>query len=152
MTNGDRIREMSNSDLAEIIMCPYSIEPETCNEERNCLECCGEWLEREEGYIRDNATGNKVQEIIKAGGIAEVEGLMKYRCIKELCITKCDGNGFGIPNEYGYVEVGSEWQQDVGTSITGAEIHLDRINGEGDFTWIETSREELAEAFEAIEV
>ena len=47
MTNGDRIREMSNDELAEIIMCPYDVEPETCFREPTCVECCDEWLAEE---------------------------------------------------------------------------------------------------------
>lgn len=47
MTNGDRIRKMSNSELAEIIMCPYEIERGMCNDEMSCLECCDEWLAKE---------------------------------------------------------------------------------------------------------
>lgn len=47
MTNGDRIREMADSELAEIIMCPYGIEPETCSRPDSCLECCDAWPEKE---------------------------------------------------------------------------------------------------------
>ncbi len=32
---------------------------------------------------------------------------MRYKCIKEMCIPKCDGDGFEILNEYGFVTVGS---------------------------------------------
>lgn len=77
---------------------------------------------------------------------------MKYRCLKELCIQKYDGDGFIIENEYGFVEVGSEWQQDTRTNIIDGEIHLDRISGLRDFDWIEISRKTLTEAFEVIEV
>lgn len=47
MTNGDKIREMSNDELAEIIMCPYLADPETCIRETTCVECCREWLAEE---------------------------------------------------------------------------------------------------------
>lgn len=87
----------------------------------------------------------EAEEIIRAGG------LMKYRCIKELYIPKCDGDGFEIPNEVFFVEVGSEWQQDTRTNICGGDIHLDRI-GEGYSEWIEISWETLDEAFESIKV
>ena len=53
-SNGDRIREMTNSELAEIITCPYSIVTELCNEERNCEECWGEWLEKEWREIEED--------------------------------------------------------------------------------------------------
>lgn len=45
MTNGDRIRKMSNEELAVIIMCPYDTEPDMCNVGAGCLECCARWLE-----------------------------------------------------------------------------------------------------------
>lgn len=32
MTNGDKIREMNNSELAEIIECPYGIGVAFCDE------------------------------------------------------------------------------------------------------------------------
>lgn len=48
MTNGDRIRNMSNDELAEIIICPHYVEPETCTKEITCVECCDEWLAEEE--------------------------------------------------------------------------------------------------------
>ena len=47
MTNGDKIREMSNSELAEIIACPYDFGEVLCDEKMDCLTCCQEWLERE---------------------------------------------------------------------------------------------------------
>ena len=87
----------------------------------------------------------EAEEIIRAGG------LMKYRCIKELCVPKYDGDGFEIPNEFFYVEVGSEWQQDTRTNICGGDVHLDRIR-EGHSEWIEISLETLDEAFESIKV
>ena len=58
MTNADKIREMSNEDLAFILMCPY----ETVGNEKDimpclnsvelptterCHKCIVEWLEKE---------------------------------------------------------------------------------------------------------
>lgn len=57
MTNGDRIREMSNDELAEIITCPYDIEPDMCNAETGCLECRDRWLAEEER--NDGGRGNE---------------------------------------------------------------------------------------------
>ncbi len=76
---------------------------------------------------------------------------MRYKCIKEMCLPMCDGDGFEIPNEYGFVEAGSEWQQTEGISFCGGEVHLDKIDGETDLSWIEISVETLAEAFERME-
>lgn len=87
----------------------------------------------------------EAEEIIRAGG------LMKYRCIKGLCLPKYDGDGLLTPNEFFEVEAGSEWQQDTRTNICGGDIHLDRI-GEGYSEWIEISWETLDEAFESIKV
>lgn len=41
-TNADKIRHMSDEELAEIIMCPYDTEPELCR--KFCKDCCLEWL------------------------------------------------------------------------------------------------------------
>lgn len=76
---------------------------------------------------------------------------MRYKCVKEMCLPKYDDNGFEIPNEYGFVEVGSEWQQATGTSVCGGEIHLDRVSGMRYPEWIEISRETLVESFEEME-
>lgn len=47
MTNADKVRKMSNEELALVIMCPYSISEELCSrsEEPGCIECCKKWLE-----------------------------------------------------------------------------------------------------------
>ena len=52
---------------------------------------------------------------------------MRYKCVKELCIPKCDGDGFEIPNKYGYVEPESVWGEDKTVSICGGEIHLECV-------------------------
>lgn len=46
-TNSDHIRNMTNRELAEIIMCPYGIDGELCGVEKGCMICCMEWLESE---------------------------------------------------------------------------------------------------------
>ena len=44
-TNADRIRAMSDDDLAYWIMCPY--DSVYCNGiEHNCVECTKEWLQQ----------------------------------------------------------------------------------------------------------
>lgn len=48
MTNGERIRGMSDEELAEIIMCPYDTDPSVCNYKGVCLDCCLEWLKQPE--------------------------------------------------------------------------------------------------------
>ena len=49
MTNADRIRNMTDEELAETIMCPFDIigSNETCNYKRNCQECALAWLQKE---------------------------------------------------------------------------------------------------------
>lgn len=50
MTNGDKMRAMSDSELALAIMCPYDMTdplPESCTFKR-CIECSEEWLKKEE--------------------------------------------------------------------------------------------------------
>ena len=46
MTNSERIRNMSDEELAEIIMCPYDTDPSVCNYKGVCLDCCLEWLKQ----------------------------------------------------------------------------------------------------------
>ena len=72
---------------------------------------------------------------------------MRYKCVKEMCIPKCDGDGFEIPNEYGFVTVGSIWEKDDRASIIGGDVHLDSLNDDSDFGWIEMSSEEFRENF-----
>ena len=49
-TNADRIRAMSDEELAYWIMCPYD-SPFCDGTEHNCIECTKEWLQQpiEEG-------------------------------------------------------------------------------------------------------
>lgn len=76
---------------------------------------------------------------------------MKYKCIKEMCLPRCDGDGFEIPNEYGFVVVDSIWERDYRTSFIGGDIHLDSLDDDSDFGWIEISFRELEENFVLIE-
>ena len=76
---------------------------------------------------------------------------MRYKCIKEMCLPKCEGDGFEIPNEYGFVTVGSIWERDDGTSFIGGDVHLDSLNDDSDFGWLEMPLEELKENFVLIE-
>ena len=45
MTNADRIRAMTDEDLAYWIMCPYD-SPFCDGIEHNCIECTKEWLQQ----------------------------------------------------------------------------------------------------------
>lgn len=50
MTNGERIRQMTDEELAELMTdepCPPLHRRKRCPEERNCLECWAEWLKME---------------------------------------------------------------------------------------------------------
>ncbi len=73
---------------------------------------------------------------------------MKYKCIKEMWIQKCDGDGFEIPNEYGFIAVGSIWDR---RNMIGGDVHLDSLNDGSDIEWIEMSFEDLKENFVLIE-
>ncbi len=70
---------------------------------------------------------------------------MRYKCIKEMCLPKCDG--FDIPDEYGFVTVGSIWERDDMGNIIGGDVHLDSLDDDSDFGWIEMSIEKLKENF-----
>lgn len=46
MTNADRIRAMSDKELAEVIMCPYDADPDLCTRPGGqCFECSLKWLQ-----------------------------------------------------------------------------------------------------------
>ena len=51
ISNADRIRQMTDEELAQIIMCPYENMSGECMCEKdtrtNCIECCLEWLRKE---------------------------------------------------------------------------------------------------------
>lgn len=47
MTNADRIRSMTDEELAKVIMCPYERDYRDCKE--GCWECCFKWLKSEVG-------------------------------------------------------------------------------------------------------
>ena len=72
---------------------------------------------------------------------------MRYKCIKEMRVPKCDGDGFEIPNEYGLVTVGSVWERADRRNILGGDVHLDSVDDDQDFCWIEMPFEELRENF-----
>lgn len=46
MTNADRIRAMSDEELAVVIMCPHESEQTLCTRPEDCLSCCIEWLKQ----------------------------------------------------------------------------------------------------------
>lgn len=77
---------------------------------------------------------------------------MKYKCIKEMCLPKCDGDGFEVPNEYGFVTVGSVWERDDRESIIGGDVHLDSLNDDSNLGWIEISFQDLGENFVVIKM
>lgn len=76
---------------------------------------------------------------------------MKYKCINEMCLPKCDGDGFEIPNEYGFVAAGSIWERNDEGNLIGGDVHLDSLNDDSDLGWIEVSFENLKENFKLIE-
>jgi len=43
ITNADRIRAMSDEEIAEVIMCPHDSDPDICGS-NNCVKCCADWL------------------------------------------------------------------------------------------------------------
>ena len=47
MTNAEKIRQMSDEELAYIITCPLEIDKNLCAPEANCIECSLEWLKEE---------------------------------------------------------------------------------------------------------
>lgn len=53
MTNADKIRQMTDEELAAIIMCPYDSDGENCKDVmegfENCVKCTPEWLREKAG-------------------------------------------------------------------------------------------------------
>ena len=45
-TNADRIRAMSDEELASVIMCPYQFDGELDCKEHNCFQCSLKWLQQ----------------------------------------------------------------------------------------------------------
>lgn len=76
---------------------------------------------------------------------------MRYKCIKEMCLPEYDGDGFEIPNKYGFVKVGSVWERNDRGNLIGGDVHLDSLDDDSDFGWIEISFEDLEENFVLIE-
>jgi hypothetical protein len=72
---------------------------------------------------------------------------MRYKCIKEMWLPKYDGDRFEIPNEYGFVTVGSIWERDDKGNLIGGDVHLNSLNDDSDLGWIEMPFEELKENF-----
>jgi len=55
MTNGSRIRQMTDEDLAFVLMCPYDGNAEQCeclgefssqSDVKTCIECIKDWLKQ----------------------------------------------------------------------------------------------------------
>ena len=56
-TNGDRIRAMSDKELAEVISCPQDIDPEICAGKGTCLDCCIDWLRQPASFSWHHENG-----------------------------------------------------------------------------------------------
>lgn len=46
MTNADKIRSMTDEELAKVIMCDCTMGSAECNSKSDCVECCLEWLQQ----------------------------------------------------------------------------------------------------------
>lgn len=73
---------------------------------------------------------------------------MRYKCIKDMEIelygTDCCRTG-----SFGMVTEGSVWYEDD-VDMIGGEVHLECESGCEDTGWIEITRADLEECFEAI--
>lgn len=43
-TNGDRIREMTDEELVDVIGCPFGIDADICFPQKSCAVCMLKWL------------------------------------------------------------------------------------------------------------
>lgn len=100
----------------------------------------------DEEISREISHYQRIIRTVKSGSI-EIGGNMRYKCIKEMCLPKCDGDGFEIPNEYGFVTVGSIWERDDRRNLIGGDVHMDSLDDGSDLGWMETSFENLEENF-----
>lgn len=67
-----------------------------------------------------------------------------YKCIRELSIPKCDGDGFET-GKYKYIKKGSIWTvPEDNFRLLGGDIRLESNK----YGWIEISKETLGESFE----
>ncbi|MGI6500328.1 MAG: hypothetical protein ACOX1S_05460 [Anaerostipes sp.] len=54
--NGDKIRNMSDEDLAAVIMCPYGSDGITCKDSErglSCIDCSLEWIKAENVEVEE---------------------------------------------------------------------------------------------------
>lgn len=54
MTNADRIRAMSDEELAVVVMCPYDTEHPLCIQSPGCVDCCLRWLQQPAEEVKGN--------------------------------------------------------------------------------------------------
>lgn len=45
-TNADRIRSMSDAELAAVIMCVEGMNDKPCSGDGSCISCCLRWLQQ----------------------------------------------------------------------------------------------------------
>lgn len=57
MTNADRIRAMSDEELAVVIMCPYDMEHPLCIQSPKCVDCCLKWLQQPAEEVNNGKDG-----------------------------------------------------------------------------------------------
>lgn len=77
---------------------------------------------------------------------------MKYKCKKNFCVDKYDGDGFCIENETIVIEEGKVYEVDKsGCMMIGGKdhVHLDDVD---DGLWLEITKDTLEECFELLEV
>lgn len=73
--------------------------------------------------------------------------MKKYKCKKGFILETYDDGGFWIPNKEKVVAIGDIYILDEsGSTIIGGEVHLDGEDG----SWIEISKESLAEFFDEL--
>lgn len=75
---------------------------------------------------------------------------MKYKCINEFIVPRCDDDCFDIEGEYFHVLVGSLWELGDDNMI-GGEVHLDCVEGSNEFTWVEIPNEDFKENFVGVQ-
>lgn len=73
---------------------------------------------------------------------------MRYKCISAMEIEKYDGN-CSPTGSFGVITEGSVWYEDD-VDMIGGEVHLECESGCEDAGWIEITRADLEECFEAI--
>lgn len=91
LTNADKIRVMTNEELAQIIECPYSTTEELCDRDIGCMDCCKKWLESDTG----DETIKVLKKTLKEFHIPECYYSIEKYAEESVCLER-DSSGWMV--------------------------------------------------------